>query len=83
MKVTVRLAGMITGHLPEGSTGDRAEIELAEGATVSALMARLGIPEEGTYLVIVDDVTVPRAVRGTYGLVDGASVAIVPPLKGG
>lgn len=83
MKVTVRLAGLITGHLPAGSTGDQAEIELADGATVAGLMAQLGIPEEGTYLVIVDDVTVPRAGRETYGLADGASVAIVPPLKGG
>lgn len=83
MKVTVKLAGLITGHLPAGSSGNQAEIEIAEGATVSALMAQLGLPGEGSYLVIVDDETVPKARRGTHSLTDGASVAIVPPLKGG
>lgn len=83
MKVTVRLAGMITGHLPAGSTGDQAEIELVEGATVTALMAQLGLPENGIYLVIVDDETVPKAARGAHVLANGATIAIVPPLKGG
>lgn len=81
MKVTVKMSGLIARYVPGSAEG--AEVDLLEDATVSGLMTRLGLPGDQTYLVIVNDSTVPKDKRATHKLADGDRIAIVPPLKGG
>ncbi|MCK5273298.1 MAG: MoaD/ThiS family protein [Alphaproteobacteria bacterium] len=81
MKVTVKMSGMIARIVP--GSADGIEVKLLDGATVSSLMTRLGLPGNETYLVIVNDSTVAKDRRGTHKLSDGDRIAIVPPLKGG
>jgi molybdopterin converting factor small subunit len=82
VKVKVRLFGEFRDHLPEGSTGGSAIIELPDGATAFTLVERLGLPyeaEEGVLAVAVnDEVTDLRAP-----LADGDIVSMFPPLAGG
>ena len=59
MTIELRLFGEFRDHLPEGSTGGRAEIELPEGATVYTLVERLGLPYEAEEGVLVAAVNVP------------------------
>ncbi|MDH5410721.1 MAG: MoaD/ThiS family protein [Alphaproteobacteria bacterium] len=81
MKVTVKMSGMIAKMVP--GSADGIDITLLEGASVSSLMTRLGLPGNETYLVIVNDTTVPKDRRLTHKLSEGDRIAIVPPLKGG
>ena len=81
MKVTVKMSGLIAKLVP--GSADGMDIDLLEGATISSLMTRLGLPGNETYLVIVNDLTVPKDKRAGYKLSGGDRVAIVPPLKGG
>lgn len=81
MKVTVKMSGMIARIVP--GSADGIEVKLLDGATVSSLMARLGLPGNETYLIIINDSTVPKDRRATHKLSDGDRIAIVPPLKGG
>jgi thiamine biosynthesis protein ThiS len=81
MNVTVKMSGMIAKMVPGSAEG--IQVKLLDGATVSSLMTRLGLPGNETYLVIVNDSTVPKDRRGTLKLSDGDRIAIVPPLKGG
>jgi thiamine biosynthesis protein ThiS len=81
MKVTVKMSGMIAKIVP--GSADGIEVKLLDGASVSSLMTRLGLPGNETYLVIVNDSTVPKDHRATHRLSDGDRIAIVPPLKGG
>lgn len=81
MKVTVKMSGLIAKFVP--GSGDGVEVSLVDGATVTTVMTRLGLPGNETYLVIVNDSTVPKDKRATHKLSDGDRVAIVPPLKGG
>jgi len=81
MKVTVKMSGMIARTVP--GSADGIEVKLLDGATVSNLMTRLGLPGNETYLIIVNDSTVPKDRRATHKLSDGDRIAIVPPLKGG
>ncbi len=81
MKVTVKMSGMIARIVP--GSADGIEVKLLDGATVSNLMTRLGLPGNETYLIIVNDSTVPKDRRATHKLSDGDRIAIVPPLKGG
>jgi thiamine biosynthesis protein ThiS len=75
------MSGLIAKLVPGSQDG--AEISLSEDATVSSLMAQLALPGNETYLVIVNDSTVPKDKRATHELSDGDRVSIVPPLKGG
>jgi len=81
LKVTVKMSGLMAKLVPGSASG--AEVDLLDGSTVSSLMTRLGLPVNETYLVIVNDSTVPRDKRTTFKLSDGDRIAIVPPLKGG
>jgi sulfur carrier protein ThiS len=82
MKITVKTAGNLGKYLPPGSAGNRAELEVAEGATPAEVMARLGLPE-GSYLVILNGSSLPKAERGSRALAEADTLAIMPPLKGG
>jgi sulfur carrier protein ThiS len=47
------------------------------------VIARLGLPPEGSYLVIHNGTAVPKDARAACALADGDELAIMPPLKGG
>jgi len=80
--VQVRLFGEFRDHLPEGSTGGEAKVDLPAGATVYTLVEKLGRPyaaEEGVLAVAVnDEVTDLKAP-----LAEGDVVSMFPPLAGG
>lgn len=83
MKVVIRTGGLLGKYLPEGSARNSAELELPEGMTAAAVIERLGMPAEGSYLVIHNGANVPKAARAGCTLADGDELAIMPPLKGG
>ncbi len=82
MKVQVRTAGLLGRYLPPGSEANRARLDLPDGLTVAAAMARLGLPE-GSYLVTLNGKALTAARRGEAVLQDGDDLALMPPLKGG
>jgi thiamine biosynthesis protein ThiS len=83
MRISLKVAGTIGRYLPAGSSGNTAQLDMAEGATPLQVMERLGMPPEGGYLVILNNTVVPKAERAERKLSDGDRLAIVPPLKGG
>ena len=82
MKIRVKTAGNLGKYLPAGSSGNLAEIDVAEGATPADVMTKLGLPE-GSYLVILNGDSVPKAERGSRALAENDNLSIMPPLKGG
>jgi sulfur carrier protein ThiS len=82
MRISVRTAGLLGEYLPAGSQANRAELEVAEGATPLDVMAQLGFPA-GAYLVSVNGTAIPTAQRAATKLRDGDDLALMPPLKGG
>jgi sulfur carrier protein ThiS len=83
MKVTVKTAGNLGRYLPPGSTRNVAALDVSEGATPVDVMRQLGLPENGSYLVVLNGKAVPKAERAARRLADDDSLAIMPPLKGG
>jgi len=83
VKITVKTSGLLGQYLPAGSTGNQAEIEVAEEITPQGVIEQLGMPPDGSYLVIHNGETVPKAARNSVHLQAGDNLAIVPPLKGG
>ncbi len=83
MKLAIRTGGLLGKYLPAGSARNAGELELPEGTTAAGVIAHLGMPPQGSYLVIHNGAAVPKAAREACTLADGDELAIMPPLKGG
>lgn len=83
MHIVLRTAGLLGRYLPPGSTGNEARIEVASGATPIDVMRSLDLPQEDSYLVMLNGQVVPTPERPATRLSDGDELGIFPPLKGG
>ncbi|MGI9335514.1 MAG: sulfur carrier protein ThiS [Gammaproteobacteria bacterium] len=83
MKLEIKTGGLLGEYLPAGSGRNRAQIEIEAGATIDAVMRRLGFPENERYLTSLNGEIVPQAARSSTVVGDGDRLAILPPLKGG
>lgn len=78
MKVQVKLHAQLRKFAP---AKDKAlfSVELADGATVKDLLARIGVPAEKARLIIVNGIRCEPSAP----LTDKALVDLFPPLAGG
>lgn len=83
MKVTVKLYATLADYLPPGTRNNRVEAEVAEGATVDAVLRPFSLPPRLTHLVLVNGTYIAPAARAGQVLVDGDTVAVWPPIAGG
>jgi molybdopterin converting factor small subunit len=79
MKVTVMCFGAMREYLPSHADGNRATIDLSEGATVGDLVDTLGAPRRLVHALLVDEVQADLGHR----LDEGAAVTLMPPFSGG
>lgn len=66
-------------HLPPGSVGNRAEVEVQEGASVADVVESMGAPRALVFAVLVDG----RQAPIDQPLQEGAEVTLMPPFAGG
>jgi sulfur carrier protein ThiS len=83
MKITVKLYAHLGNFLPPGAKNNQAEIEVAEGATVAQVFARLNVPAEQCHLVLVNGAFVAPGAREGHALKDKDALAAWPPVAGG
>lgn len=83
MQVKVKATGLLARHLPPRADGGEAVITVPDGATTIDVMRLLGMPPEGSYLVVLNGAVLPVADRPSTRLAENDSLAIMPPLKGG
>jgi sulfur carrier protein ThiS len=83
MRITVKATGRLVRFLPAGATGMTAQLEVSESATPSDVIRQLGMPEDGSYLVVLNGASLPSAERASRPLAENDNLAIMPPLKGG
>jgi molybdopterin converting factor small subunit len=79
VKIEVRLFANLAAHLPSGTRGDAATLDVPDAATVADVIRRLQIPEELPRLVLVNG----READSDAALVAGDVVTLYPPLAGG
>lgn len=84
MKVTLKLFATLTAHLPsEHRRAGAAELDLAPGTTVGALIAQRGLPRRLCTMVLVNGVFVDPGALDARELAEGDVLAIWPPVGGG
>ena len=83
MKIKFKTGGIMSDILPADATDDEIDLNLKDGATTIDVMAHFNLPEDDFYLVILNDVVMPKAQRSLTELKEGDELGIFPPLKGG
>jgi len=83
MKVTLKLYATLADYLPAGARNNRVELEVADAATVNAVLAPFSLPPKLTHLVLVNGVFVPPEARAGTVLNEGDALAVWPPIAGG
>ena len=83
MRVTLKLYATLGDYLPPGSRNNRVELEVAEAATVDAVLQPFSLPPRLTHLVLVNGVYIPPDERSACRLRDGDALAVWPPIAGG
>ena len=83
MNIQFKTGGLFVEHLPAGSTGNTAELEVPEGATPMDVMRQLRMPLDEKYLVSLNGEVVVISERDSRVLAENDHLAVMPPLKGG
>ncbi len=83
VRIQFKTGGLFVEHLPAGSTGNMAELDVPEGATPMAVMRQLGMPMDENYLVSLNGEVVVISERDSRVLTENDHLAVMPPLKGG
>ncbi len=79
MNVRVKLIATYRDHLPPGTEGNVAEIEVPPGATVAEVVSRFGIPLDDSSVIVLNGLTVPLDTLVT----EGDEVAAFSAIAGG
>jgi len=83
VNITVKAGGLLYEYLPAGRNGNRARLQVADGATAADVMRQLGLPTGDSYLVIVNGELLAQELRASVSLKEGDQLSINPPLRGG
>lgn len=80
MHIEVKLFANLRKKLPPGSSGGKATLTLADGATLTTIINQLSIPMELAQMVLVNGEQTREFDRP---LSEGDTVSIFPPVAGG
>ena len=83
MEVSVTLFGGLRHFLPAGSSFNKCKIALDDGGSLEALLAKLPIPADKPYIVILNDERVARETYADVTVSADDDVVLLPPIKGG
>ncbi|MFP6741669.1 MAG: MoaD/ThiS family protein [Alphaproteobacteria bacterium] len=83
MKITLKLYASLKQYLPAGTPKNEAEIDIAEGTSVQAVLDSIGMPQGIYKLVLVNGVFIVPEERETRLFIEGDVFAIWPPVAGG
>jgi sulfur carrier protein ThiS len=79
MKVRVKLIATYREHLPPGTQGNMAEVDVAEGSTVREILTPFGIPLDDSSVIVVNGLSVPL----DSSVNEGDTVAAFSAIAGG
>jgi sulfur carrier protein ThiS len=83
MDISVTLFGGLRHFLPAGSSFNKCTLPLEDGERLDALLAKLPIPPEKAYIVIINDQKVAREDYADIAIQAEDEVVLLPPIKGG
>jgi sulfur carrier protein ThiS len=79
MKISVKLIATYRNLLPSTADGNKIEIEIPAGRTISDVMARFEVPQDESSVILLNGATVPLSTM----LKDGDTVTAFSAIAGG
>lgn len=83
MDISVTLFGGLRHFLPAGSSFNKCSLPLDAGERLDALLAKLSIPADKAYIVIINDEKVAREDYAKITVEPDDEIVLLPPIKGG
>ncbi len=84
MKITFKLFATLTDYLPVAARRSNIiELDVAEDASISQIIAPFGLPPKLVHLVLVNGHYIAPEQRLSRTLAEGDVLAIWPPIAGG
>ena len=83
MNISVTLFGGLRHFLPAGSSFNKCSLALEQGEHLDALLAKLPIPADKAFIVIINDEKVSREDYADITIKSDDEVVLLPPIKGG
>ncbi len=83
MKVTLKLLSMAGDPPPGFDAFGECELDMANGANVADVVAKVSLPKEEAYTTIVNGEAVPVDARAARQLTEGDEVTLFPAIQGG
>ena len=83
MQISVTLFGGLRHYLPAGSGFNKCTIEVDDGSSLETLLAKIPIPADKPYMVIVNDEKVSSDRIAEITVHGDDEVVLLPPIKGG
>ncbi|TNF90628.1 MAG: MoaD/ThiS family protein [Gammaproteobacteria bacterium] len=83
MEVSVTLFGGLRHYLPAGSSFNKCKIDIDAGSSLEALLAKVPVPADKPYMVILNDEKVASDQYADVTIQGDDEVVLLPPIKGG
>jgi sulfur carrier protein ThiS len=80
MKINLHFVALRLAPFP---TEGKDEIELIDGASLSDALDTLGIGDNNSFMTLLNESSIPRPERSKTYLVDGDTLTLFSPIKGG
>ena len=83
MEISVTLFGGLRHYLPAGSSFNKCKIDVDDGSSLKALLDKVPVPADKSYMVILNDEKVTREKFAEITVDGDDEVVLLPPIKGG
>ena len=83
MEISVTLFGGLRHFLPAGSSFNKCSLPLEQGEHLDSLLAKLPIPADKKFIVIINDEKVSQQDYANITIHSDDEVVLLPPIKGG
>lgn len=81
---TLKLFASLSDYLPPDARENATQVALQpNGATISAILGKFGVPMEKCHLVLVNGIFVSASQRSETQVADGDTIEAWPPVAGG
>jgi sulfur carrier protein ThiS len=80
MKINLHFVALRLAPFP---TEGKDELELKNGASLSDALDTMGIGDNNSFMTLLNESSIPRTERSKTCLVDGDTLTLFSPIKGG